>query len=92
MNHALGNLKAAEQAQWADPTQPTEAERAELYRKRNEYLTTRVFGLDLNPALVRAAKMNMVMNNDGEGGLFQANSLSNPHTWRIPGKQTGELG
>jgi type I restriction enzyme M protein len=84
MNHALGNLKAAEQGQWADPAQPSEAERAELYRKRNEYLTTRVFGLDLNPALVRAAKMNMVMNNDGEGGLFQANSLANPHTWRIP--------
>ena len=25
--------------------------------------------------------MNMVMNNDGSGGLWQANSLANPHTW-----------
>ncbi len=57
MNHALDHLKATEQAQWADPTQPTEAERAEFYRKRTEYLTTRVFGLDLNPALVRGGRV-----------------------------------
>lgn len=25
--------------------------------------------------------MNMVMNNDGSGGLWQANSLSNPRSW-----------
>lgn len=25
--------------------------------------------------------MNMVMNNDGAGGLFQANSLQTPTTW-----------
>jgi type I restriction enzyme M protein len=26
--------------------------------------------------------MNMVMNNDGSGGLFQANSLASPATWQ----------
>ena len=31
--------------------------------------------------LLRAAKMNMVMNNDGAGGLHRENSLANPHTW-----------
>lgn len=81
MNRALTNLEASECAQWADPNSPTEYERRELDRKRNEYLSTCVFGFDLNPALVRAAKMNMVMNNDGEGGLFQANSLAHPHRW-----------
>lgn len=40
-----------------------------------------MFGIDLNPLLVRAAKMNMVMNNDGSGGLWQANTLENPHRW-----------
>ncbi len=25
--------------------------------------------------------MNMVMNNDGSGGLFQGNTLENPHRW-----------
>ena len=34
-----------------------------------------IVGMDLNPNLVKASKMNMVMNNDGTGGLFQANSL-----------------
>ena len=34
-----------------------------------------------NPELVKASKMNMVMNNDGAGGLFQANSLAAPATW-----------
>lgn len=81
MNHALDQIEKEERAEWADSQMPTDAERNELFRKRSEYLSSDVFGLDLNPSLVRAAKMNMVMNNDGEGGLFQANSLANPHTW-----------
>jgi len=80
MNHALARIEASEKSEWTSSV-PTQAELSELYRKRNEYLSTRVFGLDLNPSLVRAAKMNMVMNNDGEGGLYQAHSLTNPRTW-----------
>jgi type I restriction enzyme M protein len=81
MNHALERLRESERREWVDPDKPTEYERRELDRKRNDYLSRRVSGLDLNPALVRAAKMNMVMNNDGEGSLFQANSLASPHRW-----------
>lgn len=81
MNHALKNLRKQEASLWTDPENPTSYEREELYRKRTEYLSTCVHGIDLNPALVRAAKMNMVMNNDGSGGLFRENSLANPHTW-----------
>jgi type I restriction enzyme M protein len=81
MNHALELIDREEKLKWEDAAEPTDAERFELYRKRIEYLAEYVFGLDLNPSLVRAAKMNMVMNNDGSGGLFQANSLANPHTW-----------
>jgi type I restriction-modification system DNA methylase subunit len=32
--------------------------------------------------LVKASKMNMVVNNDGSGGLYQANSPANPNHWR----------
>ena len=39
------------------------------------------FAFDLNPDLVKAAKMNMVMNNDGSGNIWQANSLLPPHEW-----------
>ena len=48
--------------------------------------------MDLNPALVRAAKMNMVMNNDGAGGLFRENSLANPHTWERESAAAVQLG
>jgi type I restriction enzyme M protein len=92
MNLALDYLTNDERSQWADPEAGTEAEVQELFRKRSEYMSTRVFGLDLNPALVRAAKMNMVMNNDGSGGLFQADSLANPHTWDTDARTTVPLG
>lgn len=29
------------------------------------------FGFDINPDLVKATKMNMVMNNDGSGNILQ---------------------
>jgi len=81
MNHALGIIEQEQRDQWADPANGSDLERHELYKRRSDYLSQCVFGIDLNPALVRAAKMNMVMNNDGSGGLWQANSLVNPHSW-----------
>lgn len=81
MNHSLAFIEADERKNWMDPAAGTEEERQELYRRRTEYLSSCVNGIDLNPGLVRAAKMNMVMNNDGSGGLWQANSLESPHTW-----------
>ena len=81
MNHALAFIETSEREKWTDASNGSEEERQELYRRRTEYLRDCVHGVDLNPALVRAAKMNMVMNNDGSGGLWQANSLQNPRTW-----------
>lgn len=81
MNHALKHLEQAQRSQWIDPSHGSEYELAELYRSREEYFRQCVLGIDLNPALVRAAKMNMVMNNDGSGSLYQANTLENPHRW-----------
>ena len=43
-------------------------------RKKN-FLSKHIVGIDFDPILVRASKMNMVMNNDGTGQLFHANSL-----------------
>jgi len=91
MNHALAYIDRSEELAWGGAI-PTDSEREELYRKRMEYLRTRVFGLDLNPSLARAAKMNMVMNNDGSGGLHQANSLENPHTWDSDAAEAVPLG
>ena len=77
MNHVIAKITSHELAKWGSET------RAELpTRQRVErFLDQNLIGIDLNPNLVKAAKMNMVMNNDGSGGLFQANSLASPATW-----------
>lgn len=52
-----------------------------IRERKAHFLKNHLVGLDFNPNLVRATKMNMVMNNDGSGGLFQANSLDKPARW-----------
>jgi type I restriction enzyme M protein len=91
MNHALDLISREESLQWGDPSSPTDFERQELYRKQEEYRRNSVFGLDLNPGLVRASKMNMVMNNDGSGQLYQANSLEDPNSWDTDARATVQL-
>ena len=49
--------------------------------KISEVAGSYFFGFDINPDLVKATKMNMVMNNDGSGNIFQTNSLLPPHQW-----------
>jgi type I restriction enzyme M protein len=57
---------------------------SEMRRRRNSravmgeasaYARGCLFGVDADPELQRAAKMNMLINNDGHGNLFLANSL-----------------
>lgn len=79
-NNMMEKIKDEEKKRW-DSDEPTEAERFELYRKMEEYADDNIFGIDFNPKLVKASKMNMVMNNDGQGNLFALNSLENPHMW-----------
>ena len=47
----------------------------------SEMAANNYFGFDINPDLVKATKMNMVMNNDGSGNILQTNSLLPPHEW-----------
>lgn len=49
--------------------------------KISELAKSCYFGFDINPDLVKATKMNMVMNNDGSGNILQNNSLLPPHEW-----------
>jgi type I restriction enzyme M protein len=39
------------------------------------YARDHLFGIDVDPELVRAARMYMLLNNDGHGNLVEANSL-----------------
>jgi type I restriction enzyme M protein len=56
------------------------------YRHRLRLASQNIFGLDINPDLVRVARMNMVMNDDGQGGITHLDGLEmNPDRWELPG-------
>jgi type I restriction enzyme M protein len=78
MNHVIEKIREAELEKWKG-----DAKRAEpkILDRIKKFAKTFIVGLDFNPELVKATKMNMVMNNDGAGGLYQANSLASPATW-----------
>ena len=78
MNLVIDKIKATELAKWGNKIDRAEqAARTRIQRYAKKY----IWGIDFNPELVKASKMNMVMNNDGAGGLFQANSLVSPVLW-----------
>jgi type I restriction enzyme M protein len=92
MNHVTNKIRQVEKRKWKKSEAPTEREQIELYRKVEEFAESNIVGMDLNPNLVKAAKMNMVMNNDGSGGVHQANSLDKPVTWRKELRDANLLG
>ena len=77
MNYVIEKIRTAEISKWGDVERAETAIRQRVQRVAQNYIV----GIDLNPHLVKASKMNMVMNNDGAGGLFQANSLKVSATW-----------
>ena len=78
INYVIAKIQTAENKKWGNNFE--RAENAIRDRMKN-YAGKFITGIDFNPELVKASKMNMVMNNDGAGGLFQANSLENPAVW-----------
>lgn len=78
MNQVIDKIRAVELERWKgdlDRAEPRIQDRIKKFAGRY------IVGIDFNPNLVKASKMNMVMNNDGAGGLYQANSLTSPATW-----------
>lgn len=78
MNHVIEKIRIAEVEKWKGDHKRADPKIATRIAK---FAGACIVGLDFNPELVKATKMNMVMNNDGAGGLFQANSLASPATW-----------
>lgn len=79
MNYVAERLKREMRAKGADPDGKDLAE----YNIQLRLTSQRIFGIDINPNLVRVARMNMVMNNDGQGGITHLNSLERPEAWRF---------
>jgi type I restriction enzyme M protein len=59
----------------------------EIFDRIKEISASNFYGFDINPDLVKATKMNMVMNNDGSGNIYRNDSLLPPHEWSIELKQ-----
>ena len=90
-NFVSEKIRQAERKTWRIPNAPTSAEEKRLYEKIREAGKS-IFGLDFNANLVKTAQMNMVMNNDGRGGLFCVNSLHKPSAWSKDVQRVIELG
>jgi type I restriction enzyme M protein len=79
LNYMAEKLKPQMRAQGLDP----EGKDFRKFNNRLRVCSQSIFGLDINPNLVRVARMNMVMNNDGQGGITHLNSLDRPENWRF---------
>lgn len=90
-NYVSEKIRQTERKTWKNPTAPTAAEEQRLFQKVHEAGKS-IFGLDFNANLIKTAQMNMVMNNDGRGGLFCANSLLKPSAWPKAVQDVIELG
>jgi len=79
-NYVSEKLRQKHKLSWINPDKPTEAEEKALIDEIHETGYS-IFGTDFNHNLVKAAQMNMIMNNDGRGGLYSVNSLKDPNEW-----------
>lgn len=50
-------------------------------RRIQKVCTSNLFGLDINPDLVRTCQMNLVLHGDGSSNVFRADSVRSPSEW-----------
>ncbi|MCY4053197.1 MAG: N-6 DNA methylase [Hyphomicrobiales bacterium] len=82
MNHVIKQLKNEAERDYETPESEWDTRIDVAVRDRiKQIAATNFFGFDINPDLVRATKMNMVMNNDGSGNIYRNDSLKHPHEW-----------
>lgn len=82
MTHVINQLESQFSEQIGLPKEQWDADTIRVFQDRiSEMTSTNFFGFDINPDLVKATKMNMVMNNDGGDNILQTNSLLPPHEW-----------
>jgi type I restriction enzyme M protein len=90
-NYISEKLRQKHKNTWVNPNQPTEVEEKALFDDIHE-AGKHIFGIDFNSNLVKAAQMNMIMNNDGRGGIFSVNSLKEPTQWPKEVQEKIQLG
>jgi type I restriction enzyme M protein len=73
LNHARRRILAEQGCPY--PDDPVQSEIKRTLPKLAEYAKSSLFGFDVDSDLRKAARMNMVMNGDGHGHIFNFNSL-----------------
>ena len=82
MTHVIDQLEQQFSTSLGIKRENWDSDTVRVFQDRiSEMASTNYFGFDINPDLVKATKMNMVMNNDGSGNILQTNSLLPPHEW-----------
>lgn len=82
MTHVIGELERDFSQSLGKARKDWDSDEIKAFQdKISEMAANNFFGFDINPDLVKATKMNMVMNNDGSGNILQTNSLLPPHEW-----------
>lgn len=82
MTHVISQLEAEFSASLGVKRESWDGNTLRAFQEKiSEMAASNYFGFDINPDLVKATKMNMVMNNDGSGNILQTNSLLPPHEW-----------
>lgn len=82
MTHVINQIEENFVKELGVPKKDWDADTIRAFQNKiAEVAGTFFFGFDINPDLVKATKMNMVMNNDGSGNILQNNSLLPPHEW-----------
>lgn len=88
MNKVIKDLEEQMINEFGKPRTEWNLDEDRIFRdKISEIASSNFFGFDINPDLVKATKMNMVMNNDGSGNIFRINSLLPPHEWPMDVKE-----
>ncbi|HDY7824939.1 N-6 DNA methylase [Vibrio parahaemolyticus] len=81
MNSVINSLTDRLENQYGEKEGWSADVRSIFNQKISEIAAENYYGFDINPDLVKATKMNMVMNNDGSGNILQLNSLLPPQEW-----------
>ncbi len=81
MNAVIAGLTREMEAQFGKKDEWPSDIRQVFNDKISQIASENFFGFDINPDLVKATKMNMVMNNDGSGNIIQLNTLLPPALW-----------
>jgi len=88
-NYIAEKLRGEAKKKWANPDRPT-IEEEQVLNEEIHQAGRNVFGIDFNTNLAKTAQMNMVMNNDGRGGIYSVNSLWKPSAW-LPKEVSSEI-